>query len=143
MDKNDLVLAVLAVSDGAIHTPVQVQKLFFLIDMKYADYVGGKHFHFEPYDYGPFDKDVYRTLEFLEAKGLVEITENKCKRGNMYRLTKEGQKEGNEHLHKIDSSAVEKIKELSAFIRGLSFAELISAIYKAYPETKVNSVFRE
>ena len=36
-----------------------VQKLLFLLDREAAEIVGGPHFRFVPYNYGPFDKGVY------------------------------------------------------------------------------------
>ena len=34
------------------------------------------------------------------------------------------------------------IEQVSKFVRSLSFEQLVSAIYKAYPRMKANSVFR-
>jgi hypothetical protein len=59
MDRSSLVLAALAAAGGnAAFTPVQVQKLLFLIDREAGRLVGGPHFDFLPYDYGPFDRAV-------------------------------------------------------------------------------------
>jgi len=140
MDRNDFVLAVFATSDGAIHTPVQVQKLFFLIDKKTSEEVGGPYFDFSPYDYGPFDIEVYNEISRLSLKEDMEIVTNQ--RFKKYKLTTQGQKKGEEILNSLDEITVEYIKKLSEFVRSLSFAELVSTIYKAYPEMKVNSVFR-
>jgi uncharacterized protein len=142
MNRNELVLAVLAAGNGAIHTPVQIQKLFFLIDRKLAG-IGGPFFNFIPYDYGPFDKDVYRAVEALSEGGDAEIIRNPCLSLNEYRLTPEGQKKGELILNSLDSNNSDFIKRLSEFVRSLSFAELVSAIYQAYPEMKANSVFKE
>jgi uncharacterized protein len=73
MDRQSLLLAALAASDGATHSPVQVQKLFFLLDSEIPSYTGGPHFHFIPYDYGPFDAAVYDELANLEEQGFVVI----------------------------------------------------------------------
>ena len=50
----------------------QVQKLFFLLDMNIAKQTAGPHFTFEPYDYGPFDKQVYLELKKMRDDRLVE-----------------------------------------------------------------------
>jgi hypothetical protein len=47
----------------------KVQKLLFLIDREIPRLVGGPHFNFQSYDFGPFDRDVYDTLEALAAQG--------------------------------------------------------------------------
>jgi len=143
MNRSELVLAVLAAGNGGAYTPVQVQKLFFLIDKKLSDHTGGPFFNFIPYDYGPFDKEVYRAIEALSESGEAEIIRNPCVGLKEYRLTTAGQKKGEQILRSLDLDNSDFIKRLSEFVRSLSFAELVSAIYKAYPEMKVNSVFKE
>ncbi len=54
-------------------SPVQVQEFLLLPDDNIPDAVEGPHFQFEPYDYGPFDKEMYRVLECPEDKNLVSI----------------------------------------------------------------------
>lgn len=140
MDKSRLVLAALAASNGDSHSPVQVQKLLFLIDKEIPEYTEGPHFNFLPYDYGPFDKDVYRTLDLLAFVGLVE-TEESGRGWKRYRLTPDGQQHGEKVLADLPANARQYVEDASKFVRSLSFADLVSAIYQAYPEMKVNSVF--
>lgn len=142
MNKSELVLAVFAASKDAILTPVQIQKLLFLIDKKIPQRVDGPHFNFEPYDYGPFDKEIYLVLDKLSLSGDIEISCNSSTNVREYRLTPQGQARGEEVLKTINGTIVDYIKGLSEFVRSLSFAELVSTIYKAYPEMKINSVFR-
>ena len=139
MDRKQVVLAALAPAMGGTHTPVQVQKILFLIDREIPKLIGGPVFHFEPYDYGPFDKDVYDELEALRKRGLVEVTEVRYRR---YRLTDAGQEAGQKALASLGNAASNYIKNVSGFVRKLSFDQLVSAIYKAYPEMKANSVFK-
>ncbi len=139
----EFILAALAASKGATHSPVQVQKLFFLLDRKLAGEVGGPYFNFTAYHYGPFDRTIYDLLERLAEQGFVEISSNPALRYRTYRLTPEGQRVGGTFLNQLDQHIVDYMGKLSDFVRGLSFAELVSAIYAAYPEMKVNSVFRE
>ena len=73
MERSELVLAALAAGGkNASYSPVQVQKLLFLVDREGEKLVGGKHFNFVPYDYGPFDREVYDELARIlhEAGGL-------------------------------------------------------------------------
>lgn len=143
MDRESLVLAALSPAHGSPHTPVQVQKLLFLIDKNVPKQVGGPYFNFQPYDYGPFDQAVYGALQSLASKGLVVINEETGKRWKEYLLTPEGQRIGEEFFKQLDNGAALYISKLSEFVRSLNFAQLVSAIYKAYPEMKVNSVFKE
>ena len=143
MEKADFILAALATADGATYTPVQVQKLLFLIDKRIPHLVGGPHFNFEPYDYGPFDAKIYSELVTLAASGLVEIISEPNLRWKKYRLTPDGVSRGMELFNHLGGEAGTYIRTLVDFVRRLSFAELVGAIYKAYPEMKANSVFRQ
>jgi len=140
VDRKQLVLAGLAPADGQFHTPVQVQKLFFLIDRNLATHLGAQFFGFIPYNYGPFDKAVYETLEELATEGLVTtVPQNNW---TAYGLTEAGQKEGDQILASLAPSVQKYIRDLSAWVRGLTFAQLVSAIYKAYPNMRANSIFQ-
>src|SRR5271166_2558935 len=88
MTRNDFMLAVLAAGNGAAHTPVQVQKLFFLLDRKVSQQLGGPWFDFKASDYGPFDKAVYEELRSLSQQGLVTINAEPNAR-RTYRPTEE------------------------------------------------------
>lgn len=140
-DQRAVVLAGLAASEGATFRPIHVQKLFFLIDQKIPDLIGGPYFTFRPYSYGPFDHAVYRVLERLEGEGAVEIIGDRWSPYRSYRLTEMGQVEGQDILSALPESAADYIRRLLRFVRERSFAELVSAIYDAYPEMRKNSVF--
>jgi len=143
LTREEIVLAALSTSNGQPFQPVQVQKLFFLIDENVAGQIGGRQFSFAPYDYGPYDKAVYDTLFDLSKKGDVEIIYDQGSTLRKYRLTHQGQTKGMTYLERIPGPTSEYVSKLSTWIRGLSFAQLVSAIYKAYPQMKVNSVFNK
>jgi hypothetical protein len=138
----DIVLAALSPAGGVPHTPVQVQKLLFLVDRNLASLIGGPKFNFEPYHYGPFDVAVYSTLQELAGQGLVEITRSSEGNWREYRLTPEGQSCGAQVLAALDERARDYVQRVSEFVRKLSFTELVSAIYEAYPEMRERSVFQ-
>jgi uncharacterized protein YwgA len=141
MDRRNIILAAFAPANGAGHTPVQVQKLLFLIDREIPELVGGPFYDFQPYYYGPFDASLYDELSGLASEGYVEVFPEQT--WLSYRLTEAGQKTGEELLNSLSPKAQEFIKTISAFVRSLSFPQLVSAIYKTYPEMKANSVFKE
>lgn len=141
MDRRNFVLAALSVAKGGLHTPVQVQKLFFLIDQEIPELVEGPRFNFVPYNYGPFDQDVYRDLDILRLGGFVDLVPQGT--WSSYRLTPEGQSEGDLHFAALEQKAAAYIIEASDFVRKLSFTQLVSAIYKAYPDMRQNSVFQQ
>ncbi|MCI0614189.1 hypothetical protein L0244_14475 [bacterium] len=139
MNRKDLVLAALSPAEGAPYRPVQVQKLLFLIDRKIPELVGGPHFDFKPYNYGPFDRDVYLVLESLKDEGYVDfLGENTW---TDYKLTHAGQMRGEEVFNSLDEKAQEYLRKISSVVRKLTFAQLVSAIYREFPDMRVNSVF--
>ena len=140
MTRQDVVLTAMAPSEGNPYSPVQIQKLLFLIDRE-AGLDGSPHFNFEPYSYGPFDKGVYSVIENLSDSGLVSVSHNGWNR--TFALTPKGQDRGQKILDNLSLETSGYVHAVSQFVRQLGFAELVSAIYKAYPEMKVNSVFRE
>jgi len=141
ISRRELVLAALAPARGEEHTPVQVQKLFFLIDQELHSVLGDKFFDFHPYSYGPFDKEVYSELESLSADGLVSVIPEH--NWVNYKLTVSGQEEADAILAGLPEIVRDYIFKASSFIRKLSFTQLVRAIYKAYPNMKVNSVFQD
>ncbi len=142
MTRQEFMLAVLAAGDGEAHTPVQVQKLFFLIDRTVPEQVGGPWFDFQPYDYGPFDQAVYADLRALAARGLVIITA--LPNGPpSYRPTPEGLSAGKGFLARFPAATADYLRQLCAWVQQQSFESLLSYVYQAFPEMKARSVFAE
>jgi len=142
MTSEELVLAALSGEVCRPFEPVHVQKLLFLIDARLSEALGGPYFAFQPYDYGPYDKNVYGVLESLASRGLVSIEQSAHSRRS-YSLTPEGAELGNVALSKMPPSVAEHVKVLAHFVRGLGFTQLVSAVYRAYPEMRANSVFND
>jgi hypothetical protein len=141
LNQRQITLAALAAAgENATFSPVQVQKLFFLIDREASHLVGGPHFRFKPYDYGPFDSSVYDQLAFLSFQGLVHISGSG--RYRVYSLTETGFAEGRNVLSTLPSGTVDFLSATARWVRGLSFQQLVAAIYRDYPDMKVNSIFR-
>jgi len=142
MEREELVMAAMSLAGTEEFSPVQVQKLFFLIDENIADYVDGPHFSFRPYHYGPFDAKVYRVLEDLESDERVYTSAPGTLGSRRYRLSKQGVEQGKELLSEVDGEIRDYMEYLVGFVRRLSFEELVTAIYDAYPDMEANSVFR-
>jgi hypothetical protein len=141
MNRQDYLLAVLSAGgEQARFSPVQLQKLFFLLDREVPGFVGGPHFSFRPYDYGPFDKAVYHELDSMEPEGFVEQVGDG--RYRKYMLTPDGFRRGRIALERLPNELQRYIAALSTWVRSLSFAQLVSEIYRRYPEMRANSVFQ-
>ena len=141
MDRKDILLIGLAAGgQNSTFTPVQLQKLFFLLDKEASHLIDGPHFNFAPYDYGPFDRVVYDTIDSLAAEGMARV--ESTGRYRMYSLSTDGYKLGEGKLSELPGSARDYIEKISRWVRQLSFEQLVAAIYNRYPEMKENSVFR-
>src|SRR5882672_9526381 len=93
MNRSEILLAGLAAGgENVTYTPVQVQKLFFLLDREASTALGGPFFHFVPYDYGPFDQAVYAGLDDLARREFALI--QNTGRYHAYGLSQAGQNEG-------------------------------------------------
>lgn len=141
MNRRETVLAALAAAgENATFEPVQVQKLLFLIDREAAHMVDGPHFAFAPYDYGPFDRVVYEQLEQLTREGLSSIASGFYR---TYSLTPNGYATGTQLLEAADDETRGYLQRVAQWVRSLSFQQLVSAIYKKYPDMKAKSIFRQ
>ena len=142
MTRDQIILAAMSTVGQKSFRPVHIQKLFFLIDDRLCKKTGGPHFAFKPYDYGPFDQDVYHELDNLVQDGLVEISDPGQDGPRSYWLTDAGQELGDAALSTLEPLTQNAIDRLANFVRPLSFGDIVSAIYLEYPEMKVNSVFK-
>lgn len=132
-------ISCLAAASSHRFSPVQLQKVFFLLDRRLAGELDGPHFNFEPYLYGPFDKDVYYVVEALVVEGLMEtVSEGSWK---SYRLTPMGQRVGEEQLANLSAPVKSKVQKIVNAVCKMSFRELVSFIYREYPEMRAKSVF--
>lgn len=142
MNRDEYVLVAMAMAGRDPLSPVQVQKYFFLLDKNASDAMGGAQFKFEPYDFGPFDKAVYEALDSLRGRGLVEVAGDLSRGMRMYRLTEDGFHEAEKPMKGIPAYVRAYAHEVADWMRPLSFSQLVSAIYDAYPDMKVNSIFQ-
>jgi hypothetical protein len=142
MNRRELVLSTLAAGgETASFTPVQVQKIFFLLDREAAHLTGGPKFNFQPYDYGPFDNAVYEQIEVLNLAGLTQI--DMVGRHKSFALAPLGFAEGSTVLARLPTPTQEYIKAVVAWVRSLRFDQLVAAIYRKYPDMKAKSIFNQ
>ncbi len=139
MKRKNITLLMLATAKGKSFTPVQIQKAMFLISEEIPALFDEEHYCFEPYDYGPFDKAVYEDIRILEEEGLAIRCSNG--RWNIYQSSEKVLKCAEDLLKSVHKEMADYINSVSEFVRSLNFAQLVSAIYEAYPEMKENSIF--
>jgi len=141
--KQQLVLAAMAAARGDAYTPVQLQKLLFLLNENLPEENGGQQFNFQPYDYGPFDVDVYRVANQLAENDFVEVSRNERTDFRTYEATAKGVEAGDQIISQMHPLVRDYLILSSHWVRSLSFPDLLAAIYTAYPDMKVNSVFQD
>lgn len=144
LSREQVLLSMVAMVDGAALTPVQIQKALFLAtDKASRAFARNSRYDFQPYDYGPFDRQVYVDAEDLSRQGLMSIVPGPENRWNTYAATPEGVTRGRQYLRQLNNEQREILERILDVVRSLSFTELVSAIYRAYPPMRVNSVFRD
>jgi uncharacterized protein len=145
MKAKDWTLLVIGAANGRSLTPVQLQKALFLLERnltneqrQVADF-----YIFKPYDYGPFNAQIYRDAEQLRNEELVVIDMGGGVAYRDYSATQDGLARSAELRAKLDRVALDYLDRVVTWVRSLSFNSLVQAIYKEYPDMKANSVFRE
>jgi len=141
MEKTDWIIIVLEAANGEKLTPAQLQKSLFLIKQNIPGNFKKNYYDFEPYNYGPFCRDIYVDAKELEDENLVSINWSQEKRWREYSITIKGVERYKKIIKELPEETINFIEELVNGIRKLSFQQLISYIYKNYPEYKKNSVF--
>jgi len=142
MKRHEWVLLVIAAAGGEGLSPVQLQKSLFLIRQNCKRAVGPGFYKFIPFDYGPFNPDIYSDAEDLEAEGLVTISRRPGQRWVEYAATPKGIERARSLEEDLPEPVVTYIREVVAWARRQSFNQLVSAIYQQYPEYRKNSVFQ-
>jgi uncharacterized protein len=142
MKRADVLLAALVAPERRAFAPVHLQKTLFLIDYKLPR-LFKQRYAFQPYDYGPFDKDVYADADALQRAGLVAIVQEPGDYYRTYRATANGLEVGQQLLAAMPAQSAALVRQIANLVTRLGFRELVTAIYESFPEMKVNSVFKE
>lgn len=140
MTRADLLLKIIAAADGEPLTPAQLQKVAFLVGTEFRERLPADYYEFRKYDYGPFCADVYRDAEVLEQEGKVSITIHRRGGWREYAATVKGYRT---ELDNVSPEISAFIKEKVSWARGLTFQQLVRAIYQDFPAYRENSVFQD
>jgi hypothetical protein len=141
VERRDWTLLAIGLAKGRGLSPVQLQKVLFLLGKSLPSDIGSDFYTFEPYNYGPFDRTVYTDADYLSAVGLVSITSTGSGYSE-YAATPEGQSRTEMIKAHAPHRAVAYLGKVIPWAQSLSFSSLVRAIYNKYPEYRVNSVFQ-
>lgn len=166
---SDVVLLMLAAptkvpaARGRVNGVTRLEKLLYLAE-KETDVpasVTDEPLRFVAYDYGPFSKDVYESVEILERAGLVE-EELRCDGQTVdtledvqvtgvsdhgeyvercFVLTDQGRAVA-DYLGKANPRVVESLGKVKDAYASRSLSALLQYVYRAYPQDTVNSKIR-
>jgi uncharacterized protein len=143
VNRRDFVLMILAAAEGRTFTPVQIQKAVFLVWRHFPDIIDdGPTFDFQPYDYGPFDSDVYSEIGALKRAGEAIIAPSGQGDWFTYAASDAGIERAGALRPALSDRSFRYIRKISDWVRSLSFAELVKSIYEVYPEMRARSIFR-
>jgi uncharacterized protein YwgA len=142
MNPKDWTLLVIAARKGKMVQPVQLQKSLFLLkkNLSLPQLQVSRFYQFEPYDYGPFCSKIYADAENLCEEGLVHIDRVSYR---LYSATEDGLAAAARLKRALTDEAKDYLSKVVEWTCALSFNDLVSAIYRAYPDMKKNSIFQE
>lgn len=141
--RTDWLLLALGLSTGGL-TPVQLQKVLFLVGERRKRVVGPDYYKFKPYNYGPFCQAIYTDVDLLASfLEQVEVDESRGRQLRRYRLTATGAERATELVKQAPAEGVAYLREVVPWAQKLTFNELVRAIYDAYPKMRAKSVFQE
>ena len=137
-DRIDILLKIITAAEGDPISPVQLQKVAFLVGQECADYLPQSYYKFVPYDYGPFSAKLYQDAELLEKQGLISIDVNSNGGWKEYSATFRSSSADTNSIPEIVTNYIDRAVE---WAMKLTFRELVSSIYYNFPEYRENSIF--
>lgn len=130
---------------NSIEGRTRLVKGLFLVERmfseKFTDFQG-TGFDFRAYKYGPFDKDIYTSLERLEEAGFVKENKMPEHKGDLIRLTDDGEVLGRESYNELTEEKQTQLRWIKQKHVQQPVAQLLSFVYNRYPKTAENSEFK-
>ena len=143
MHRRELLLVTLATAKGRPFQPAQIQKALFLVSTNLPQLTDpDESYNFLPYNYGPFDHNVYADAEDLQTEGAAVIAPSANGRWRTYAASEAGLVRGERLLATLDRDSRTYIDDVVRWVLAQSFGSLVKSIYEAYPEMKENSIFQ-
>jgi len=142
MKPQDWTLLAICAAKGKGLSPIQLQKSLFLLERQFFEDLVEPFYEFVPYNYGPFNVKIYEDAEVLEEFGYITITQPKGHRLKSYQATVSGLGFAAKLRSDASPGALKYLDEVVIWVLGLSFRDLVRAIYAEYPEFRINSVFQ-
>jgi hypothetical protein len=131
-------LALNAAEDGTL-SPVQMQKVLFLLERQAPELIKSDFYSFAAYNYGPFSQQIYADLKRHAREGRVAFATAPGRGSSNYVITASGEEFVGKFALAPELRAY--LHKLMRWAKSLRFSELVGAIYQAYPDYAENSIF--
>jgi uncharacterized protein len=145
MVRRDWLLLLVSLGEGESGLdPIRLQKGLFLLAQE-GCLPRAECYDFRPYNYGPMSSGVYRDVEVLERRGLLERREAEGRTWRWVHATQSGRERSRalqQALEQHNPRALASLRDIRALLDRLGFVELLATIYRRYPEYAERSVFR-
>lgn len=132
MNKDEFIFKVLSLLKNKNFSPVQIQKLFFLLEKR----LDVRYFDFKPCNYGPYSLRLQNFLDTASSFGKIEL--QNINGIDHYKISQDNTQDTGDFF---DDKKRNLIVQLGDFVKSLSFKELCISIYKEFPEMAENSIF--
>lgn len=139
----DITLLVIASAQGEGLSPVQLQKSLFLIRESGLSGLPDEFYTFVPYNYGPFNADVYNDADELVSEGMVNSVQKSGRTWCTYVISPEGIARASEIREQLPQQLNKHMQDVVDWVKALTFDALLRAIYAKYPGYRENSVFQD
>ena len=139
LDRQDVVLLIAAGAEGNYPLdPIRLMKGCFLVSQR-GKAAWRSLFDFRPYDYGPFDSDVYRSRDALVSRGMLEV--RRQGRYGSYMLTDAGREKVASLRNQIGEQSSDWFAQIGRYVTSRSFNDLLDEVYAAFPDFATRSVY--
>jgi hypothetical protein len=145
MTRRDWLLLLVALDgDREGLDPIRIQKGLFLLAHE-GGLPAAERYWFVPYNYGPMSARVYRDVEVLVQRGLLERRAVDGQAWRRVRATPDGRSRAMELQRRAaghERPAMTRLRGIRRLIDSLDFSSLLATIYERYPAYASRSVFR-
>jgi hypothetical protein len=122
--------------------PIRLQKGMFLFAME-DESNPDEVYEFVPYHYGPMSTQIYRDLDHLVDRDLIEAMPVKGQSWARYSATEDGLIAARDLLHQEPSQAVaRRLYEIKVDVSSHTYQEVLEDVYARFPKFASKSVFR-
>jgi hypothetical protein len=143
LSRQQWLLLLLGVDGGSFDVDqVRAMKGMFLLSREPGHPVAALY-RFDPYDYGPFDSNVYRDLDTLRIAGLVAVQSIPGSRRRVSCLTDNGRAQFDALVDQVTSDEFAAVAAVKRHVTSMSFSSLLSDIYARFPEYRERSLAPE